>query len=553
MQIDLLVRNASVVTMDDAHPRARTLAVHHGRVIAHDADGLRGRTEIDAQGATLVPGFGDAHNHMAWFGQGLDAVDLSGLPDLAGLYASIAERAATLPVGAMVVGTGYDDTVIGGHPHGGELDRAAGGRPVWLTHRSGHVCTVNGPVLERIGVLDGSAVVPPGGVVVTDEAGEPTGVLEEQAQSLVVALVTPYSVDDLAAAIGKASVIYAAEGLTHVTECGIGAGWIGRSPLELAAYQQARDAGALTVRVQLMPSADALHPLAGHADDVASFGLDLGLRTGFGDDRLRIGPVKIFLDGSLVARTAAMLDPFCDRNSHGYLQDDPELMRAKMIDAHASGWRVAAHAIGDRAVDLALDVFAEAQARIPRPGVRHRIEHAAITTPAQIARMAQLGVTPVPQPRFLYEIGDTMAAAVGVARADGLYRHGSFLRAGVRVPGSSDRPVATGAPLLGMQSMVQRCSSSGAVIGHDERVDAMTALRAYTLDAAWAAGEEHERGSLTPGKLADFVLLTDDITDEKSVPSDRIGATGVVATFVGGRCTHGGPSLGLAADPDSEG
>jgi predicted amidohydrolase YtcJ len=150
--------------------------------------------------------------------------------------------------------------------------------------------------------------------------------------------------------------------------------------------------------------------------------------------------------------------------------------------------------------------------------------------------MAELGVTPVPQMRFLYEIGDTMAAAVGPDRAEGLYRHASFLRAGLRVPGSSDRPVAAGAPLLGMQSMVQRRSATGAVIGADERVDAATALRAYTLDAAWIAGEERKRGSLTPGKLADFVLLTDDVT---AVEPDRIGDVGVVATFVGGQCIHG--------------
>jgi predicted amidohydrolase YtcJ len=537
---DLVVRNASIVTLDDAQPRAGSLAVHHGRVLALDADDLRGRTEIDAQGAAVVPGFGDAHNHMAWFGQGLDAVDLTGLTSLVALYERVAQRAVTLPADAMVVGTGYDHTVIGGHPHRHDLDRAAGGRPVWLTHRSGHVCAVNSPVLARIGVLDGTAVVPAGGVVVRDEHGDPTGVLEEQAQGMVGALVHPYSLDVLASAIGRASAVYAAEGLTHVTECGIGAGWVGRSPLELAAYQQARDAGALTVRVQLMPSADALHPLAGHADDAARFGLDLGLRTGFGDDRLRIGPVKIFLDGSLVARTAAMTEPFCDRHSHGYFQDDPETMRAKVVDAHAAGWRVAAHAIGDRAIDLALDVFAQAQAQFPRADVRHRIEHAAVTTSAQVRRMAELGVTPVPQPRFLYEIGDTMAAAVGPDRAEWLYRHASFLRAGLRVPGSSDRPVATGAPLLGMQSMVERRTSGGAVIGPDERVDALTALRAYTIDAAWAAGEEHERGSLSPGKLADFVILSADITDEMAVPPDAIGTTEVVATFVGGRCTHGG-------------
>jgi predicted amidohydrolase YtcJ len=550
MDVDLVIRNATVVTMDEARPRASTLAVHHGRVLAlGDGDelaGLRARTLIDADGAALVPGFGDAHNHMTWFGQGLDAVALAGLPHLTALYDRIAARAARSEPDAMIVGTGYDDTAIGGHPHRRELDRVSGGRPVWLQHRSGHVCTVNSPVLERIGVLDGTAKVPTGGVVVTDEAGEPTGVLEEQAQNLVVDLVTPYSVAELATAIGKASAVYAADGLTHVTECGIGAGWAGRSPLELAAFQRVREAGGLSVRVQLMPTVDALHPLAGHVDDAEQLGLDLGLCTGFGDDRLRIGPMKIFLDGSLVARTAAVLDPYCDRHGHGYFQDDPERMRAQILAAHASGWRIAAHAIGDRAVDLALDVIDEALATHPRPGARPRIEHAALTTPDQVARMAELGVTPVPQARFIHEIGDTMVTAVGPERADGLYRHASFLRAGLRVPGSSDRPVAAGAPLLGMQSMVQRLSSSGAVIGPDERVDAVTALRAYTLDAAWIAGEEHERGSLTPGKLADFVLLSADISDPRAVPAGEIGSTAVLATFVGGRCTHGAALLGLS-------
>jgi predicted amidohydrolase YtcJ len=540
MKFDLLVRNAVIVTVDDAVPRAHTLAVHQGRVLAVDPEGLRGRTEIDAQGAALVPGFGDAHNHMAWFGSSLDEVDLSGLTDLTDLYDRVAQHAAALAPDAIVKGAGYDDTAIGGHPHRRELDRAAGGRPVVLKHRSGHVTTVNSPVLDRIGVLDGSAVVPTGGVVVRDDSGDPTGTLEEQAQNLARALLIPYATDDTAHAIGKASAVYAAEGLTHVTECGIGGGWVGRSPRELAAYQQARDAGTLTVRVQLMPAADALHPLAGHASDPEGIGLDLGIRTGFGDERLRIGPMKIFTDGSLVARTAAMHQDFCDRQSHGYFQDDPELMRSRILAAHAAGWRIAAHAIGDRAIDFTLDAFAEMQRTHPRPQARPRIEHAAVTTPEQIARMAELGVTPVPQARFLYEIGDTMAAAVGPERAAGLYRHASFLRAGLRVPGSSDRPVAAGAPLSGMQSMVLRRSSTGAVIGPDERVDAATALRAYTLDAAWIAGEEHERGSLTPGKLADFVLLTDDVT---AVEPDRIGDVGVVATFVGGRCIHGAEKL----------
>lgn len=542
MKVDLIIRNAAVRTLDDAYPVARSIAVHHGRIVALDALELSGHVEVDAQGAALVPGFGDAHNHMAWFGQSLAEVDLRGLTTLQQLYDRVAERAATLDAGAFVIGAGYDDTAIGGHPHRRELDRAAGGRPVVLKHRSGHVTTVNSPVLDRIGVLAETAAVPEGGVVVRDEDGDPTGTLEEQAQNLASALLVPFATDELAAAIGAASAVYAAEGLTHVTECGIGGGWVGRSPRELGAYQLARERGDLRVRVQLMPVADTLHALAGHRDDAGGVGLDLGVRTGFGDAVLRIGAVKIFLDGSLVARTAAMLEPFCDRHSHGYFQSDPDAMRELITSAHAAGWQVAAHAIGDRAVDLALDVFAQAQQRHPRPHARHRIEHAAVTSAAQIARMAQLGVTPVPQARFLHEIGDTMAAAVGPERADSLYRHASFLRAGLRVPGSSDRPVAAGAPLLGMQAMVQRLSSGGAVIGPDERVDALTALRAYTVDTAWIAGEEHERGTLAPGKLADLVLLGDDVT---AVAADRIGAIDVLATFVEGRCIHGAATFGL--------
>lgn len=542
MKVDLIIRNAAVRTMDDGHPIAHTVAVHHGRVFALDPDGLRGHVEVDAQGAALVPGFGDAHNHMAWFGQSLAEVDLRGLTALDQLYDRVAARAATLEPDAFVIGSGYDDTAIGGHPHRRELDRAAGGRPVVLKHRSGHVTTVNSPVLDRIGMLDGSAVVPEGGVVVHDDAGEPTGTLEEQAQNLASALLVPFATGSIADAIGAASAVYAAEGLTHVTECGIGGGWVGRSPRELAAYQLARDRGDLQVRVQVMPVADTLHALAGHGDDPGGVGLDLGVRTGFGDAMLRIGAVKIFLDGSLVARTAAMIEPFCDRHSHGYFQSDPDAMRALIVEAHAAGWQVAAHAIGDRAVDLALEVFAQAQERRHRPEARHRIEHAAVTSDAQIARMAQLGVTPVPQARFLTEIGDTMAAAVGPDRADTLYRHASFLRAGLRVPGSSDRPVAAGAPLLGMQAMVQRLSANGVVIGPDERVDALTALRAYTVDTAWIAGEEQHLGSLTPGKLADLVLLGDDIT---TVPADRIGGIDVLATFVGGRAVHGAAPFGL--------
>jgi hypothetical protein len=250
--------------------------------------------------------------------------------------------------------------------------------------------------------------------------------------------------------------------------------------------------------------------------------------------------MKVWLDGGLASRTAHVYEQFCDQHSHGYFQDDPEVLRTQVLDAHRSGWRIAAHAIGDRTIDFALDVLEEAQRRWPRPEVRHRFEHAGITTPEQIVRMAELGITPVPQGHFIHDLGDTMAAALGPGRRDSLYRVASFLEAGLRVPGSSDRPVAYGAPLAGIQSMVERLTEMGLCLGPEERVDAQTALRSYTVDSAWIAGEENERGRIRPGMSADFVLLGDDIT---KVAPERISQTQVVATFLGGECTHGSTAL----------
>jgi len=544
VHVDLIVRNANILTMDPRRPRARELAVLAGQVVAvDDVTGVSADRILDVEGATLTPGFGDAHNHMAWYGLAISELDLSEVHDLAELHQRVGERANRLSADAFVVGSGYDDNLLGGHPHRLDLDRVAGGRPVWLKHRSGHMCSVNTETLRRTGVLDGTVPVPEGGVVVRDGDGQPTGLLEEQAQHLVVSLVTPYSLEQLTSAVSQASRRYAAQGLTHVTEAGISAGWLGKSPIELAAYQAALRQEALDVRVQLMPTIDALHPLRSHPHDAMRLGLDLGICSGFGDDRLRIGPVKMWLDGSLLGRTAAMSEPFCGHDQRrGYFQGDPDALRQALIAAHVSGWRVAAHAIGDRAVDLALDAFEEARSKDPRPDARHRIEHAGVTRADQVNRMARLGVTPLPQMRFLHDIGDSMIAAVGPDRVDWLYRHMSLLRAGLRVPGSSDRPVADGAPLAGIESMVRRQTSSGRVIGPNERVDVMTALRAYTVDAAWIAGEEQRRGALAPGMLADFVVLGDDIT---AVDSDRIAATEVVTTFLGGLCTHGGARLNL--------
>jgi predicted amidohydrolase YtcJ len=404
------------------------------------------------------------------------------------------------------------------------------------------MCVVNSLVLADLGI-DTAATEVPGGRVATDSGGRPTGLLEERAQLLVGSLVYPYPLAELTDAIARAAEQYLKEGVTSCTEAGIGGGWVAHSPAELAAYQAARDTGRLGVRVELMPASEVLHALGAHAGDGLVAGLDLGIKTGFGDDWLRLGAVKIFADGSLVGRTAALIDPYDgdgdgpgnrpgNGQGRGYLQADAAELQATIIAAHRSGWQVATHAIGDRAIDLVLDAYAEALAQYPRPDPRHRIEHFAVVQPRQVARAAGLGVIAVPQGRFATELGDGMLAAVGPDRHAWLYRQRSLLEAGMVLPGSSDRPVVAGAPLLGIADMVNRRTASGAPFNPGEAITAQQALYAWTRGSAYAGRQEHVKGSIAPGMLADLVVLSEDPT---AVGPERIGGLAVLATIVDGR------------------
>jgi hypothetical protein len=529
--------NANVLTMDPARPRASAVVVAGGRITALDEVPAGTAHVVDLRGATVLPGFHDAHNHMTGFGMSLGEVDLRS--DAAGtldeLYAAIARRAETTAPGEWVVGSGYDQNKLGGHPHRDALDRAAPGRRVWLRHTSGHMCVVNGVVLADLGV-DAAATEIPGGRVATEDGGRPTGLLEERAQLLVGSLVYPYPLAELADAIARAAAEYLKEGVTSCTEAGIGGGWVAHSPAELAAYQLARDQGRLGVRVELMTAGEVLHPLGAHAGDDRPLGLDLGITSGFGDEWLRLGATKIFADGSLVGRTAAMNDPYAGSDQAGYLQADAADLQALIIAAHRSGWQVATHAIGDRAIDVVLDAYEQALERYPRRDPRHRIEHFAVVGPKQLARAAALGVIAVPQGRFASELGDGMLAAVGQDRHAWLYRLRSLLEAGMVLPGSSDRPVVAGAPLLGIHDMVNRQTSSGAPFNPDEAITARQALRAWTWGSAYASRQEHVKGSITPGMLADLVVLSEDPT---AVAPERIAGLEVLATIVGGEIRYG--------------
>jgi predicted amidohydrolase YtcJ len=538
-EADLLLVNANVLTMDPGRPTASAVAVAGGRIVGvYDGKpDVTAKEVIDLRGRTLIPGFHDAHNHMIGFGLSLTEVDLrTGSQDE--LYARVAAKAASTPDGEWVIGSGYDQNRTGAHPHRDALDAIAPNHRVWLKHTSGHMCVVNGLVLADLGIGE---TVPPvdGGRVTVDAAGRPTGLLEERAQELVGNLIRPYPLATLTDAVDAAGRRYLSEGITSVTEAGVGGGWIGQSPVEAAAYTAAREQGRLHVRVELMVVSDAFHPLGAHPSDGMEIGIDLGLRTGFGDDWVRLGPMKIFTDGSLVGRTAAMSAPFeGDPGNSGYLQADAGQLTELIVEAHRAGWRVAAHAIGDRAIDLALDAFADAADQYPRPRPRHRIEHFAAARPDQVARAAKLGVVAVGQGRFASELGDGMLAAVGPGRAGWLYRQRSLLAAGLVLPGSSDRPVASGAPLLGIHDMVNRRTVTGAPFNLAEAITPAEALRAYTWGSAYASRQEHVKGSITAGKLADFAVLSEDPT---AVAPDRIAGLEVICTFLDGHLRYTAP------------
>lgn len=540
MRVDLIVENGRIHTQHPGVPRTDRLAVLDGKVVAtgDDVDGLTARERFDARGRVVLPGFNDAHAHSVWFGMTLTEVDLGAVTTVDDVLRAIGDAATGRAHDDWIVASGYNPALLGGaHPDRDALDRVAGGRPVWIKHASGHSCQLNGTALAMTGA-DALAVGDgiDGGRIVRSLDGRATGVLEERAMNLVRDVVLPYPIASITRALDLATAQYAREGLTSVTDAGTCGGWIGHAPGELEAYQRARDAGVLRTRMQPMPVIDALAELAGATDEPARRSLGGGVRTGFGDDHLQLGPVKVFTDGSILGRTAQMRDEYhgCP-GEHGYLQEDADVMRARVLAAAAAGWSLALHAVGDAALDLALDIIGEAQSRYGRPRVPNRVEHGAVVRPEQVERLAELGVACVVQPNFIAGFGEDMRTAIGPERARWSHRARSLLDAGLPLGISSDRPVAEGAPLVGIQAFVERVTETGLEYGPEERLTAAEAVRAATDGSARVTGQQDAKGRLAPGLLADFVVLDEHPAD---VPVGDIHAIPVLATAVGGAFTH---------------
>jgi len=540
MELDLLIHNANVITIDPTKPSANRIGIIGDRIVwvGHDNENMpSARRSVDVGGRTIVPGFNDAHQHISHHGDALRRIDLSSPPitNIKSILDKVSERASVVEPGQWIVGSGYDQNKLAEkrHPTADELERAAPNHPVMLLHNSAHMLTANRRLLALARV--GEVPVPVGGKVEMGEDGRPNGLLLEQAQELVSCLYKPYSTAEVVESLRLASAHYLSEGVTSCQEAGVGLGLVGHTPIELSAYQQARAEGHLNIRVTAMVAQESLHRVDHHDDDHANKTLDLGVRTGFGDDWIRIGNAKVFADGSLIGRTCAMFEPFANDpnpDNRGFFQMDTDELRSVIIESHKSGWQVGVHAIGDRAVSTVLDCYEEALAAYPRLDHRHRIEHAGVVSPTDVDRMARLGVIPVPQARFISELGDGMIGALGSDRVANCYRQKSFLDAGLPLPGSSDRPVVKGAPMLGIHDLVNQKTESGEPFNPHEALTPLEALTAYTLGSAYAAFDEHRKGTIAAGKLADLVVLDE---DPCAIDQDGIGEVGVEATMVGGK------------------
>lgn len=535
MKLDLCLYNGRIHTMDPAAPEVTAVGVHGGRIVAAGGDddvralGDFARS-VDLGGRCTLPGLVDAHLHFESYSLGRARIDAE--TDTVGeLQRRVAMRAAALPEGEWIRGHGWNHHRWGGQfPTRQLLDGVAPRHPVFLTAKSGHAAWVNGCALDRAGV---TAATPDlaGGAVVRDATGAPAGVLLEGAADLVAAFLPEPTLEESVEAIRQGTVEAHRRGLTGVHDLD--------GARALRAWQVLRERGQLGLRVvKSIPAS-----LAGRA-------VELGLRSGLGDDWLRLGGVKLFADGALGPKTAWMEAPYEGEpgNCGMPLGSREELERA-VLAAAGAGLACYIHAIGDRANREVLEILARARAEEPGGArLRHRIEHVQVLRPEDLPRLAELGVIASMQP--IHATSDMeIADRHWGARVSGAYACRSLLQRGTSLAFGSDAPVEPIDPLLGIHAAVTRCREDGtpgaAGWQPQERLTVAEAVRAYTLGAAFAGGVEDHSGSLSPGKLADLVVLDRDIFIE---PPAQIARTAVWATFVDGQCVHAAP--GSLLDPD---
>ena len=532
----VLYRGGPILTLDGTGQVAEALGTEGDRIAAVGSEPEflswardRGARVVELRGRTLVPGFIDAHGHFP--GTGLFAlfVDLQSPPggpveDLAGLVARLGARARKTPEGQWVIGLGYDDTLLaeGRHPTRYDLDRASSRHPVAAVHVSGHLAAVNSAALAELGI--GAATPDPeGGRIHRDPArGEPDGVLEETAMLGVSERLRP-------GLLGSLRMLRRA--VRDSLAAGITTAQSGLAPAGLIrALGLASRLGLLPLRVVVWPDADA-------ADAMLAGEIELESP---GPAWLRVGAIKLVADGSIQGYTAWLRDPYHVPPSgrpgwRGYPRMDPQELRERVLRYHATGLQVAVHGNGDAAIDIILEAIEEAQSRHPRPDPRHIVVHAQTARPDQLDTMARLGVIPSFFVLHTFYWGDRHRDIfLGPERARRISpAAGAGLR-GIPFTLHADAPVVPMEPLRIVDAAVNRTTRTGVVLGPEERIAPLAALRAITADAARQHFEEHEKGSLEPGKLADLVILSRSPLEDRT----RLLEIEVEETIVGGRSVY---------------
>ena len=527
---DLIIHNARIYTVDEGRPRADALAVYRGRIVCvgseRGAMALRGRnTRVrDLEGATVVPGLTDAHAHLQGLGAALRNVDLVATTSYDEIIARVAERAKQVPAGTWIIGRGWDqnDWAQTAFPTHDALSRAVPDHPVYLTRIDGHAALVNAAAM-RAATLTSATTDPSGGRIERAADGSPTGVLVDNAMALVGRAIPDASDAELRAQILAAIAEAHRWGLTGIHDAGVGR----RS---LAMYRQIAAEGKYTLRNYVMVRGDSAMIM-----ELTARGPQNALYNG----SLWIRAIKISIDGALGSRGAALLEPYSDDpGNRGLILVPPERARAVAVRALRTGFQLNIHAIGDRGNRVVLDLFESALEEVPVADHRFRIEHAQILHPDDVPRFAKLDV--IPSMQTVHQTSDMYWAGrrIGPEREKGAYAWRQLLETGVIIPNGSDFPVEAVNPIDGFAAAVSRQDAKGFPDGGWHRDQVMSreeALKSFTIWPAYAGFQERDLGSLSSGKYADFVVLDADIM---RVPADRIRATRVLATYVGGRAVY---------------
>ncbi len=528
---DLVLTRGKIWTGASAHPQVEALACIGSRIVATGSSteiqawvGAKTRV-IDLAGKRVTPGFNDAHVHFYTGGQHLASVKLRDARSEVEFRERIQQFAAKLPPGRWILGGDWDheNWTPARLPTRQLIDDVTNGHPVFLNRLDGHMSLANTAALKLAGV-DRNMPDPPGGTIVRDEKGEPTGVLKDAATAAVERVIPEPSDDEIADAV-RAAMRYAAEnGVTSVQD-------MSASPDILRVYQKLLKAGELTVRISGHQPLAMWERLAG-----------VGLLAAFGSPYLHIGGLKGFADGSLGSTTALFFEPYQDAPSTSGLANDEMIPESKMrqhiLDADRAGLQIAVHAIGDKANHLILGMFEEAERQNGTRDRRFRIEHAQHLRPDDIPRFAKLHVIASMQPYHAIDDGRWAEKRIGPERAKTTYAFRSLLDAGAVLAFGSDWFVAPMEPLMGIYGAATRRTLDGKYPNGwvpEQKISVAEAIRAYTWGSAYASFDEANKGTIEPGKLADFAVLSDDIL---SIDPVEIAKTKVVMTIFDGRVVY---------------